>query len=131
MELNQQTVCGLILQIRQFDVKSQEPLDDGSNPSDTEADDVPYKQTLEDTPADSIESVLRSELGAMNNEEQREMVALLWIGRGDFDGEEFDVAKKQAAEREDGSTIDYLLNEPLLGDHLANGLAAIGQPCEF
>jgi len=131
MELNPETVCGLILQVRQFDGKSQEPITEGSNPSDTDAGDVPYKETLEETPADSIESVIRSEIGAMNHEEQRELVALFWIGRGDFEGEEFEAVKKQAAEREDGSTIDYLLNEPLLGDHLANGLAAIGQPCEF
>lgn len=132
MELNQETVCGLILQIRQYDGKEQEvDPEDSSNPSDTEADDVPYKDTLESGPEDSIEQVIRAELHAMNEEELREMVALVWIGRGDYDGEQFTTAKAEAGRREDIDTVDYLLQEPLLADHLANGLAAIGQPCDY
>lgn len=132
MELNQETVCGLILQIRQFDGKEAavDP-EDSSNPSDTASDDVPYKDTLQEGANDSIEQVIRAELNAMNNEELREMAALVFIGRGDNTAEEFMTVKTDAARDLDGRIVDYLLEQPMLGDLLANGLAAMGQPCDF
>jgi hypothetical protein len=132
MELDPTTVCGLILQIRQFDVKEDivDP-DSGSNQSDSDAEDVAFTETLENTPEDSIEAVIRAEIESMNEEEQAELVALAWIGRGDYEASEFDQAKEDARSRSEGPTAAYLLGQPMLGDLLAEGLAAIGQPCEF
>lgn len=133
MELNAETVCGLILQARQFDGKeaATDP-DSGSDPADTASEDVPYKDTLQDTSRDSIEDVLKSEIAAMNEEQQAELVALAWIGRGDYTAEEFDEAKRQARDRAtDGPAGAYLLDQPMLGDLWANGLAAVGEPCRF
>lgn len=132
MELNTETVCGLILQIRQFDGKEANvDPDSGSDPGDTDADDVPFKDTLQTTSRDSIEDVLRSEIEAMNEEEQAELVALAWLGRGDYTPDQFAAAKTDARSRHEGPTTDYLLGQPMLGDLLAEGLSAIGQPCEF
>ncbi len=132
MELNPETVCGLILQIRQFDGKSGlvDP-DSGSNASDSDEEDIGFTDTLQNSPNDSIEEVIRAEIGAMNEEEQAELVALAWIGRGDYEAGEFAKAKTEARRRHEGPTADYLLGQPLLGDLLAEGLAAIGRPCEF
>ena len=132
MELDPETVCGLILQIRQFDGKEAvtDP-DSGSNASDSDDEDVSFPTVLQAGDDDSIEEVIRAEIGSMNEDEQAELVALAWIGRGDYDGKEFAKAKAEARRRHEGPTVDYLLDQPMLGDLLAEGLAAIGQPCQF
>lgn len=136
MELNPETVCGLILQIRQFDVKEEttDP-DSGSNESDSDDEDVSFPDVLQSggdaMAGDAIEDVIRAEIESMNEEEQAELVALVWIGRGDYEANEFGKAKAEARRRHEGPTADYLLDQPMLGDLLAEGLAAIGQPCQF
>lgn len=132
MELDPTTVCGLILQIRQFDGKEAvtDP-DSGSNESDSDPEDVSFPDVLQDSADDSIGDVIRAEIDSMNEEEQAELVALAWIGRGDYTADEFGKAKAEARRRHEGPTTDYLLGQPMLGDLLAEGLAAIGEPCSF
>jgi len=132
MQLNHETVCGIVLQARQLAAKQAggEPAL-GDNPSDASGDAVAYSQVLQQGAGDSTESVLRAEIGALDAEQTDELVALLWIGRGDFEAEEFDAAKAEARERRAGDAADYLLGQPLLGDHVANALGALGRPCDF
>jgi hypothetical protein len=60
-------------------------------------------------------------------EEQAALIALAWIGRGDFDAEEWEEAKRLAMERNQGrDTAAYLLSMDMVGDLIAEGLAAFG-----
>ena len=68
----------------------------------------------------------------MNDDQRLELVALVWIGRGDFEPEEWADAVRMAREREDAaslSTSDWLLGIPNLADLLDEGLAAMGRSC--
>jgi hypothetical protein len=105
--------------------------DSGSNASDSDPEDVSFTDTLQFSPEDAIEDVIRSEIEAMNEDEQAELVALAWIGRGDYEAADFAKAKAEARRRHEGPTATYLLGQPMLGDLLAEGLAAIGRPCRF
>lgn len=58
------------------------------------------------------------------------MVALLSLGRGDGDVSEWRDLLQQAREAANDRTADYLLGEPLLADHLQDGLSAFGLSCE-
>ncbi|TBR23550.1 MAG: DUF3775 domain-containing protein, partial [Reyranella sp.] len=67
---------------------------------------------------------------ALDDDEQVELVALLWLGRGDGELEDWEDLRRQAREARNERTSAYLLGQPLLADHLADGLSAFGLSCE-
>jgi hypothetical protein len=85
-----------------------------------EIDDEEREQDLdEDTLAAFIEE--------LNEDEQAALVALAWVGRGDYEPEQWDEAVALAKERGAGnSTADYLIQMELAADLLAEGLGAFG-----
>lgn len=119
-------VCFLIIKAREFDVKEEgtDPAS-GSNPTDDAEISV-----LEDTPDDPVEEEIRSLIDDLSIDEQIELVAIDWLGRGDYDRTDWTDLRSQAAEAHNRRTADYLLGDPLLADHLAEGLAALGYSCE-
>jgi hypothetical protein len=125
MDIALDKVCELILRARAIDVKEgiTDP-DSGSNPIDDGSTDV-----LTSDPDDATEEEVREFLAGLNDDERYDLVALTWIGRGDFDAEDWDEAIRTAREREALSTADYLLGIPNLGDLLDEGLAATGRSC--
>ena len=58
--------------------------------------------------------------------EQAELVALMWIGRGDSEPEEWEELIKLAEERREVPTSDYLLDHPMVADHWAEALDKLG-----
>src|SRR5437588_9894793 len=82
-ELAVEKVCFIIVKAREYDVAGGEPSDDASNPSDD-------RFVSAFTPAN--EKTTRRELtafiNALNEDEQTELVALLFVGRGDYNAEE-------------------------------------------
>ncbi|WP_106746188.1 DUF3775 domain-containing protein [Yoonia maritima] len=58
--------------------------------------------------------------------EQAVLVAVFWIGRGNFEPEELDEALRTAAEEATTPTAEYLKGSPHLANHLETGLEALG-----
>jgi Protein of unknown function (DUF3775) len=121
-------VAFLIEKAREFDVKEMDAdPDSGSNPTDDGALDV-----LEDYGGDPVAAEIGSFIRALNEDEQIDLVALMWLGRGDGGIDEWDELRSRAmdARGEYGDarveTARYLLGEPMLGDLLADGLDAFG-----
>ncbi len=115
-------VAFLIEKAREFDVKEGDAdADSGSNGADDNMVDV-----LEDTGEDPVVQEIAGFIGAMTEEEQIDLVALMRLGRGDGSIEEWDDLRREAAEGRNGRTARYLLGEPLLGDYLAEGLDQFG-----
>jgi len=78
------------------------------------------------------EKELRELLGDLNVDEAAELIALVWIGRGDYDAEEWPRVVRASQERETSAaedTASYLLGIPNLPDLLDEGLAAMGRSC--
>lgn len=125
MDIALDKVCELILRARAVDVKEgvTDP-DSGSNGVDDGMTDV-----LIDTPDDPTEEEIREVIAGMNDDERNDLVAILWIGRGDFDADDWSEALRTARDRDQNSTADYLLGIPNLGDLLDEGLAALGRSC--
>jgi hypothetical protein len=108
----------LILKLRA--VMAQEEMvspDSGSNPSDDEG-----PATLQDSPDNLTRAELEGEIDDLEPDQQAELVALMWVGRGDMEPEEWAEALELAAERRDGSTAQYLLKHPHVADHMIEGL---------
>jgi len=120
------TVCFLIVKAKEFDVKVEpDDPDSGSNPTDDGEIDV-----LEDRRDDPTFAELMGTLEALNEDELSDLVAMVWIGRGDYDAEDWEEAKEQAQQRGTKGTAEYLLGTPLLGDYLESGFNDLGYSCE-
>jgi len=119
-------VCFSILKARAFDAKVEvvEP-DPGSNPSDED-----MREVLEDYADDATFVELKDFIESLNEEEQVNLVALVWLGRGTFSDDEWEAALAEAQAAHNDHTADYLLGMPLLGDYLEEGLSQLGYSCE-
>jgi hypothetical protein len=112
----------IILKARAFDAKvPQVESDPGSNAVDD--DDL---GVIEDDPSDETETEVRDAIEGLADDAAIDLVAMLWIGRGDFSREELGQARALAVERSGEPVADYLLGEPNLGDFLEEGLVALG-----
>ena len=119
-------VCFIIIKAREFDVKEDaETEEDGSNPAD---DDM--REVLANYPDDATYQELKSFLQDMNEDEMADLIALSWLGRGDYTGKEWAEAQRESRTVIDKKATDYLLGIPLLADFLEEGLNELGLSCE-
>ncbi len=119
-------VCFILQKARQFDVKeSDSDPDSGSNATDDGMADV-----LEDTSDDPVQREIVSFIRSLDVDEQVELVALAWLGRGDGDLDEWPDLLAQARDAHNNRTASYLLGMPLLSDFLEEGLSMFGETCE-
>ena len=75
---------------------------------------------------DRAEGELRAFIDRLNEDEQAELVAVMWVGRDSFDAEDLQEAILTAKAEATTPTADYLIGTPHLSDHLENGLDALG-----
>ena len=90
-----------------------------------ESEDENYGFSMESRAGDPQRRELADEIAGLDDEHQAELVALMWIGRGDFEPEDWDTATREAVQRHDGPTADYLLSHPLVADYWSDGLEAL------
>jgi hypothetical protein len=76
------------------------------------------------------EDALRAFIADLNEDEQASLIALAWIGRGDYGGADFEEARSLAKERNIRDPAEYLLGIDMLGDMLEEGLAELGLSLE-
>ena len=73
---------------------------------------------------------LKEFIDTLNEDEQAELVALTWIGRGTYTADDWDEAVEVAHEEHPKRVARYLLSQPLLADELEEGLSEFGLSCE-
>jgi hypothetical protein len=71
------------------------------------------------------EGELRAFIEAMTEDEQAELIAIMWIGRGSFESDDLDAAVQMAKEEATTPCADYLIGTPLMSDYLEDGLDAL------
>lgn len=102
-----------------------------SDPAQLSEDDNSEAALLQEDPEDLTEDSLREFINELNEDEQAALIALAWIGRGDYGPEEWDEAVRLAVERNEGGDAGtYLLGMDMVGDLLAEGVAAFGLSIE-
>ncbi len=126
LTISPDTVCFLIVKAREFDVKDAvtEP-DAGSN-----ATDDGDLAVLEDHPDDPVREEITGLVASLSVDEQVDLVALAWLGRGDYEAGDWPGVREEAAGEHNAHTAGYLLGMPLLGDYLEEGLTMLGYSCE-
>lgn len=112
----------LVLKIRAIMAKEGTVMpESGGNPTD---DEIPA--VMQDLPEDLSRDEVVKEIDGLNLEQQAELVALMWVGRGDAEPEEWLELLKLAEERREVATSQYLLDHPLVADYWAEALDKLG-----
>ena len=122
-----ETLAFIIAKAREFDAEVPFELDaaTGSDPPDDDE-----RQVLLDTPDNPTEQELRDAIDGLGVLERQEVLALMWLGRGDYDTESWPEALRQAGDTTNQNLTDYLVGTPLLGDYLEEGASALGLSLE-
>jgi hypothetical protein len=124
------TVRDFILKAKAISAAVNEDYEDGSEHEveiDDNARDTHHHDGLAEEETEDLRGrELRALIADLNVDEAAELVALAWIGRGDYDASEWADALEEARRRGNKRTSAYLLGMPLLGDYLEEGLEAIG-----
>ena len=124
------TVRNFVLKARAIGAALREDYADGSEHEveiDGEAHDPHHHDGLvEEETADLREEELRELLQDLNDDEAADLIALVWIGRGDYDPGEWQEAVTEARGRGRKRLDAYLMRLPMLAEWLEEGLEAIG-----
>ena len=116
------TLAFIIEKAREFDAEVEvDDPDSGSNAADDNGVAI-----LEDTADNPTEEELTAILAGLNEDELAELLALVWVGRGDFDKQSWGEAINGARATRDKRIVPYLLGTPMLGDLVEEGLAELG-----
>lgn len=119
--INPEKVKQVITEARVFDAKEDvSDPDSGSNAADDGMADV-----LEDLADDATYAELTEYIRSLDEEEQSNLVALAWLGRGTYAPDEWTEALAEAHHAHNRRTAEYLTSLPKLGDYLEDGLAVI------
>jgi hypothetical protein len=114
----------IIVKAREFDEQVESTdADSGSNPADDREVDV-----LEEDADNPVQQELEEALDALNVDEQLDLIALTWLGRGEYSS--FAEAREEASDMRDKHITEYLIGTPKLGVFLEEGLAQIGYSLE-
>ena len=128
LSITPKKVCFVIIKAREFGAKDPvtEP-NPGSNPSDDNMISV-----LEDHGDDPVLEELVSFISDLTEDEQIDLVALAWLGRGDNTIDEWPSLREEAARAHTAHanhTANYLLGTPLVSEYLEEALSLFGHSC--
>ncbi|HET6472328.1 MAG TPA: DUF3775 domain-containing protein [Pseudomonadales bacterium] len=126
LSIDLDTVQFIIDKAREFHVKEEVSIPE---PPTSPADDWAL-QVLADHADDATYAELAATIDDLEPDQQVELVALMWLGRGDFEADEWKSAVAAAARARTARTAEYLIATPLLPDYLQEGLALLGYESE-
>jgi hypothetical protein len=126
LQISPEKICYVVVKAREFEVP-EDVVE--TNPASDAVDDN-FRSVLAAYADDPTYQELKEFLDNLNVDEQADMVALTWLGRGDYEAGDWSTAVLEAKARHTGSTTDYLLGTPLLPDLLEEGLNALGYSCD-
>ena len=131
MDIAVETVCYVINRAREV-MADMDPLDD--EPGHHAGDDVMRDELPEEDAPGTVDNPeyddLKAFIDSLNEDEQSDLVALTWIGRGTYTADDWDEAVEVAREEHPKRVARYLLSQPLLADELEEGLSELGFSCE-
>ena len=130
LSIGPDTVRGFVLKAKgltagvneDYDAGAEHEVELGGNNLDRHHHDGLAEEKSENM----AEEELRELIGDLNVDEAAELVALVWVGRGDYAAAEWAEALAAARERPYRHTAKYLLGLPQLADWLEEGLEEIG-----
>jgi hypothetical protein len=122
MHIRQETLSSLVALAREFQAKEEVCIpQDQDSPSEDWA-----LQVLADHGNDYSVGEFRSIVSDFSERQRAELVALMWLGRGDFSVEEWEQAVDEALGDFSVRAAEYVLAHPMVSDDLQEGMIALG-----
>ena len=106
-------------------VEDDEVIDDdvGDDPiTDVEAIADEAENPHEDVLDDELEGLIRG----LNVDAKHDLLALIWVGRGDYEASDWAAARRAAREAEPFDVTDYLEELQMGSDYIEDALEAMG-----
>jgi hypothetical protein len=127
-----ETLCRLIIRARENEaqVPAQDPDEDADNVDDFDDEGGEGLSVLEDELNTGVEEEMRALLDDLGDDQLAETLALAWVGRGTYDASEWDEAFAEANEIDPESSVDELMDMPMLAGYLDAGLGAFDFSCD-
>lgn len=130
-EIDPDKVCYIIARFHEFE--EEELIEDPERSDEDDEFDLDHEEAFDELDGHNDNDPLGEELAgyisSLPEDEQIELIALTWIGRGDYGPEEWSDVIEAAADRFNLRTAHYLLGMPQLADYLEEGLAAFSLSC--
>ncbi len=120
-----EAACFIAIKARELDVtvEKHDP-DDGSKP----ADDYQVALVEEEDENPALEEI-SAFIDTLSVDAQTDLVALMWLGRGDYTADDWEDVREEAANAHNDHTAEYLCGTTLLADYLGEGLALLNYSC--
>ena len=123
LSISPDKVFFIIAKARQSDIEADEPeLISGLTDDDT----VQGRGAGKGTDRSELSGFIRD----LNVDEQIDLVALMWLGRGDGDISNWRELRSQAAQAHNNRTAAYLIGTPMLSDLLEEAVSQFGLSLE-
>ena len=120
IELNPQIAYSIVDRVHSFYSKNDIEGDKAIDPAR-------YADSYDSgSPSDPAFFELETGIDELQPDQQAAIVALMWLGRGDFDASQWAKAYALAKDRWNTRTADYLTSTPLLADYLEEALNQLG-----
>jgi hypothetical protein len=123
LSISAEKLCFLIVKAREFGAKDVLTDPDGAS----NATDDGMASVLEDHGDDPVVQEITS---AMSEDEKIDLVALIWLGRGDGGIDDWTSLRAEAARGHNNRTASYLLGRPLVADYLAKAMSQFEITCD-
>ena len=122
LEIDVDKVCYLIAKSREF----ESPLGAVEGDLSENRPDEPVHDVHTADEGDATFDEVKSWFEVLNWDDQCQIVALAWVGRGDYAKEDLAEAVRAANQQHNDRTAEYLLGMPLLADYLEEALTQLG-----
>jgi hypothetical protein len=122
IDLNSMTVRNIIGYAREFQAEASMAAEDAPT---SLADDQAFER-LAEWHGDVRYTELNNAIEDLEPDQQQTLVALMWLGRGDYSIDDWEEALAYAGEAASVATASYLISTPLLADYLEEGLSLHG-----
>jgi len=122
LSISPEKVFFIVSKAHQFEMEASEP----DLISDLEDDDAGEGRVGRDTDLTELSGFISD----LNVDEQIDLVALMWLGRGDGDLDSFRDLRNEAADAHNNRTAAYVLGTPMFADYLDEAMSMFGLSSE-
>jgi hypothetical protein len=122
LSISPEKVFFIISKTHQSEMEAAEP----DLISDLEDDDAGEGRVGKDTDMTELSEFISD----LNVDEQVDLVALMWLGRGDGDLDSFRDLRNDAADAHNNRTAAYLIGTPMFADYLEEAMSMFGLSAE-
>jgi len=128
LNVNPETVCLLIDKVNEFQAKEAVIFPEKIDSSEYEYDPL---QILADHRDDLTLLQAHNLIEDLEPDQKADLLALMYVGRGDFEAEEWHRAQKEARTNLSPHLTEYLFGKPQLSEYLTKGLELLGYDYHF